>query len=156
MGLVGSISAIQETKLQEFIAKPYVNTKYREQELYMDKFFWDIHYVLSEYFKEEERLQNQNLIFGAQKITDMNKGAEVHYAYSDIPETKQLSEVINRYSKEAFEIALHKALGDPRSMITNYHGDKMFEKATLLLFEQLQALYAQAAKKEWCMIYVFG
>ena len=156
MGIVGSVSAIKEIKLKEFISKPDGNTKYGDDELYLDKSFWDINYVLTEYFEEDKKSQNQNLIYGSDRIRDMNKGDEVHYAYSDINETQNLSKIINQYSKEEFEKYLDKALNDPKSIINNYNGDKMFREATIMVFEKLKSVYKKAATEELAIIYVYG
>lgn len=156
MGVVGSVSAIKEVKFKEFILKPDGNTKYGDNELYLDKSFWDLNYVFTEYFEEDKKIQNQNLIYGSHRITDINKGNEVYYAYSDINETQNLSKVISQYSKEEFEKYLDKALNDPRSIINCYSSDKMFKEFTIMRFDELKLLYKKAAEEELSMIYVYG
>ena len=156
MGVVGSVSAVKENKLREFISNPDGNTKYGEDELYMDRSFWDINYVLTEYFPKDRKVQNQNLIYGVQILADMNKGEEVHYAYSDVSETKQLSEILIQYSKEEFEKYFDKALNDSKSIISSYKGDAVFRESIILLFEKMKSLYEKASLHNLSMIYIYG
>ena len=155
MSIVGTISAVKEDRLNEFISKPDGNTNYGE-ELYLDKFFWDINYVLTEFFEDKEKVQNKDLIYGARKISDMNKGDEIHYAYSRFEDTKELSKIIQKYSKEKFEKHLDEALNNSNSIINCYFGDESFKEATLMLFEQLKSLYDNAEKNDLSVIYVYG
>lgn len=156
MGVVGSVSAVKEIKLKEFISNPDGNRKYGDDELYMDRSFWDINYVLTEYFEEDKKMQNQNLIYGTQIIADMNKGDEVHYAYSNAGHTKQLSEIIKQYSKDDFEIYFDRALNDSKSILNSYQGDEMFRESIIMLFEKLKSLYEKASKNNLSMIYIYG
>jgi Domain of unknown function (DUF1877) len=156
VGIVGSVSAIKEVKLKEFISKPDGNTKYGDDELYLDKSFWDINYVLTQYFEGDKKSQNQNIIYGYERIMDINKGDEVHHAYSDKNETQNLAQVINQYSNEEFEKYLDKALNDPKSILNSQSRDKLFKEATILMFEKLKSLYKKAAQEGLSIIYVYG
>ena len=75
-------------------------------------FFWDINYILTEFFEAEDLENNRNLIYGSVKIKDMNNVDESHYAYSDSKDTERLSNTIRKYTKEKFETCLDLAVTD--------------------------------------------
>ncbi len=155
MSIVGSIYKANDENLKKFISKPDGNTNYGEQ-IDLDKFFWDINYVLTEFFEPEENKTNENLIYGYEKIRDMNNGDEVHYAYSNPEKTKELYSIIKDYSEEKFTKNLDKALNDKNSIINSYKEDETFREVTVMLFELLKSNYKNAVENSLSMIYIYG
>ena len=155
MSIAGSIYKVNDENLKKFISKPDGNTNYGEQ-IDLDKFFWDINYVLTEFFDSKENANNKNLIYGFKKIQDMNNGDEVHYAYSTPEKTKELFNIIKDYSEEKFTERLDIALNNKSSIINSYNGDETFRKVTIMLFELLKNTYNNAAENDLSLIYIYG
>jgi hypothetical protein len=155
MSIVGSIYIANSENLNKFISNPDGNTNYGE-DIYLDKSFCDLNYVLTEFFDQNENANNENLIFGFERIQDIYKGDSSHYAYSTPEKTKELFKIIKYYSKERFTERLDKALSDKNSIINVYKGDEAFRKVTIMLFELLKRTYKNAAENELALIYIYG
>src|SRR5687767_1494162 len=112
MSVVGSIISVNETDLEGFKAFPSGNPKYGNIKLYLDSFFWDLNYVLTQ-FLDTVDAENTIIIYGAHVVSN----DETHFAYSTNIENIEILNRLNNISEEDFERGLNKAFEDKRSMI---------------------------------------